>query len=961
MMKNKEKFRSSLLQLAKIINREPNKFTIENTYYYYMYCYSLYVEKMITQLVGKYKLIPSTIANSIAYQIVAFAKPNYFNYIILYEYKLLDDNNMLDGSTEEEKMSLYIKTISNTIEWVDYIFDKYPEFLTLLFSFTRNCFNYIQELLNHYTDDYSILKKFNGEGNDRLIDIKMFVGDLHNGKCVSIFIFNNKQILYKPRNARNEKILQQLFIFLNTIGFEYSLQVPRFIDKAVYSWHEYILAEECETKGQIIEYFENFGGVLCVLYLLGSTDIIPDNIITSKGKTYLIDYESITSYNHINGDEIDLFFNESVIHTGVLPVWMINSAEERDRICSSLFHFNDSDNHLPKFEGKSHQLDKTKLDLFVNAFIKAYHFIVNNRQIILDKVKSLPFNQIKNRIIIHPTSIYSLLLNNYIMPESLHGSDLINPLLEVIINADFYEKYGEITTFKESIIEQLKTGNIPLFYVLDGNTELYDASGKIALNHFIQKRQSIRTQIIRRLNNMSEIDCKHQVGIIESTCKLYYSIYDNNKLNENNKKHFAVASNRSIILNTSDERVMLNAALTIADEIIDHLIIKGEMANLICKNRSQVDGRYEISPLNGSLYDGLAGIGIFMYYLGVISQNNLYLDIAHVINRTINHKYYLEFINQNKLVDSNYSPLSWPASTLYCNLIIQGSIDRTIEEHFFKSVGNNIENYEQYDFLSGLCGLIVFMLNNQDITKQHELEFRIAVRRLLDLGITNGNKLFYEYRNYYNSNKYNTIILGGFAHGSSSIAYTLFRLSQFFQSSKLSQLSKMALEHDRSFFSEEIQGWIDGRDREHQYDGSGWCHGSAGIALSRILMSEHGFKDSFFYDEISIAKKNILKELRNNSSICHGDLGNLEVLMSIAHYMNDESLKSFVRSQINHIATQIIKKKKIICGDGSIHELYGLFMGVTGVGYQLLRFYSWKSIPSVLCLEHKPIYEYLHQ
>ena len=119
--------------------------------------------------------------------------------------------------------------------------------------------------------------------------------------------------------------------------------------------------------------------------------------------------------------------------------------------------------------------------------------------------------------------------------------------------------------------------------------------------------------------------------------------------------------------------------------------------------------------------------------------------------------------------------------------------------------------------------------------------------------------------------------------------------------------------------------------------------------------------DSFFYDEISIAKKNILKELRNNSSICHGDLGNLEVLMSIAHYMNDESLKSFVRSQINHIATQIIKKKKIICGDGSIHELYGLFMGVTGVGYQLLRFYSWKSIPSVLCLEHKPIYEYLHQ
>ena len=85
-----------------------------------------------------------------------------------------------------------------------------------------------------------------------------------------------------------------------------------------------------------------------------------------------------------------------------------------------------------------------------------------------------------------------------------------------------------------------------------------------------------------------------------------------------------------------------------------------------------------------------------------------------------------------------------------------------------------------------------------------------------------------------------------------------------------------------------------------------------------------------------------------NQCICHGDFGNLEILKGLSNkHKND----SFIWNYLDKLCDDFSLNKKNNCGDGGQMELLGLFMGYSGFGYQMLRFYDWKNAPSVLCLE----------
>lgn len=87
----------------------------------------------------------------------------------------------------------------------------------------------------------------------------------------------------------------------------------------------------------------------------------------------------------------------------------------------------------------------------------------------------------------------------------------------------------------------------------------------------------------------------------------------------------------------------------------------------------------------------------------------------------------------------------------------------------------------------------------------------------------------------------------------------------------------------RYFFNEEIEGWIDSREDENiKNDPISWCHGSSGIVLGRLLM-ERLYCDELFDQEYQIGKSNLLKKgLHANECVCHGSLGNMEILLSLS-------------------------------------------------------------------------------
>lgn len=130
-----------------------------------------------------------------------------------------------------------------------------------------------------------------------------------------------------------------------------------------------------------------------------------------------------------------------------------------------------------------------------------------------------------------------------------------------------------------------------------------------------------------------------------------------------------------------------------------------------------------------------------------------------------------------------------------------------------------------------------------------------------------------------------------------------------------------------------------------------WCHGAPGIGLAR-LQSLCYLDNLATRTEINTAIKTTLEQgFGSNHSLCHGDLGNLELILQASLILNDSNCQN----KLNHHTQKIlasIHQQGWVCGVPLGVETPGLMTGLAGIGYGLLRLAEPHRIPSVLVLEH---------
>ena len=131
---------------------------------------------------------------------------------------------------------------------------------------------------------------------------------------------------------------------------------------------------------------------------------------------------------------------------------------------------------------------------------------------------------------------------------------------------------------------------------------------------------------------------------------------------------------------------------------------------------------------------------------------------------------------------------------------------------------------------------------------------------------------------------------------------------------------------------------------------SAWCHGAAGIGLARLSSLSY-LDNREIRAEIDVALRTTLaKGFGGNHSLCHGDLGNLELLLQASQVLPDPQWKA----QTGRIASTIpesIDQHGWLCGVPLGVETPGLMTGLAGIGYGLLRLAEPERVPSVLTLE----------
>lgn len=86
-----------------------------------------------------------------------------------------------------------------------------------------------------------------------------------------------------------------------------------------------------------------------------------------------------------------------------------------------------------------------------------------------------------------------------------------------------------------------------------------------------------------------------------------------------------------------------------------------------------------------------------------------------------------------------------------------------------------------------------------------------------------------------------------------------------------------------------------------------------------------------------------------NHCLCHGDLGNLDLLLSAERQLGRTDLGRQVRRRAQQVL-ESIEQGGWCCGTRGQVESPGLMNGIAGIGYGLLRLAAPDRVPSVLAL-----------
>lgn len=931
---------------------------------------------------------------NLAGQINFYIKEKLLAYTLIHELEIAKEAKLLEGNNSSDKFSFFIKKISNNHEWISYYFEKYPLLEKRLQTQIENILIHVKEIAERILKDISDLEqKFDTKINF-LNNIQLFLGDMHKkGRTVSIVTFNNQfKIVYKPRSLNNEESFKVFFQYLNKIGAKIKVGFPKILSRKNYGWMEFIEHKEAENIDKIDSYYYNLGKILCVFYLLGTHDIMPDNVILKGDVPYFIDLECLLNKPIKSGysmNNLSKIF-QSVLSVGILPFWAQGNSMERDLMRSVLYGANKQkikstvwankntdimnqevkevfagdgsiETHLPLIDGEQHELNYNYYLKLKKGFVEQYKFLQQNKTPISIKINDDVFKDTFIRFVIHNTSIYDLLLRESILPETLQGIDSIKPLIERIFHVAEKPLPSKLS---KSIIEQISTGDIPYFYTFNvANTSLFDGHETVISKKYYDEKYTGSYMAIERLKNLSDEDLDFQVNIIDISCKYSFEVFSI----ESPSVDFVKPKKWKHLVSNNYRHFNKNDLLEVSNQIGQSLKSKvyfnkhSKEYNWIWKNRD-VDGRWGCLPLNLDLYDGLSGMSYFYLYLYKYTQNKDYKDIAEITffrmkETFLKMKNHFLQLSDDLVAVHPISPYSFPFSIVF------------LMEHFSSVLGNNYWDHKiiklfydvlerflsisiNTDFLLGQTGLIQLLLSipsqENDIVSGF-MKKCISNIYLLSERQHNGSIAL----PYFESTglKDKSLFLGGFAHGSSGISAILLRYGAIAKDTFASTIGFDVLKHDRQQYIKEINGWRDGREGLDKFDSGCWCHGSAGVALSRLLILEN-YSDEEISQEITIAKENVLKRgVGGNQSLCHGDMGNLEILRAISSYENDGKTKNFVNNYLNLLILKYKSGKSFKTGeDGSI-PLLNLFMGEAGIGYGFLRQYDWENVPSVLSLE----------
>jgi type 2 lantibiotic biosynthesis protein LanM len=178
--------------------------------------------------------------------------------------------------------------------------------------------------------------------------------------------------------------------------------------------------------------------------------------------------------------------------------------------------------------------------------------------------------------------------------------------------------------------------------------------------------------------------------------------------------------------------------------------------------------------------------------------------------------------------------------------------------------------------------------------------------------------------------------LNGMSHGAAGFAYALASLAAATGREEFAAAAAECIAFEDASYDATRHNWPDLRSTEPHWPCQ-WCHGATGIGLARLGMSKGGGISPASAD-IEHAVTGVTQNRPTPvDTLCCGTLGGIEFLCEAASTLEREDLRKAAAQRLQAVLERAAASGDFRWNNGKRQFNLGLFRGLSGVGYTLLR------------------------
>lgn len=880
----------------------------------------------------------------------------------------------LQGDSGQARLQSFTRQYLDQPQRLRRLLLSYPVLTRLLATISLNWLENSLSLVSAVLADREAIRMtfFPDRDGGVLREVVAAGSDPHDGgKQVLILRFSHGgRLIYKPRSLAVDIALERVTEWIERHCRADGEEMPRLriLPRPTYGWVEFIEHRPCRSVEEVRKFYRRVGAYLALLRALCATDFHMENLIASGSDPVLVDLEALFSSLSSLRLKAELhspagfFLSSSVLESGLLPnpvplndrlpmpdmsalgfrgdqTWGVQapvvkseSSDDIHRIWEAM-PIGAAQNRPFLAMGEVSFLDY-EAEVF-EGFQSWYAMLVAAGPELLSPNGPLhTLDSLRVRQILRPTLLYGRLLLRGRHPDYLRNAidrDLLLARLGVVTNeVDFWRVVvSEVRTLWNEDIPRLESeaGSRDLILRDDRIADFFPRSGM--------------TMAKNRIAELGVADLRRQEELI----RMSFSLTRWAEREQSRQDAECVEPGRTQPAGDADLRDEIR---DIARWLCDAAIIDGPVAEWYGLQENDFK-QFAIMPAGSSLYDGTAGISVFLARAGLLLEEERYIDLGLSA---------FEFARRH-LLETRIPPggaFSGRASIAYAALQLGLLLERPdIVELSLAAVPTLTQGLGRdrtFDVVGGSAGAVAVLLALHRTTGAQEP--LAAARAFGDHLVANALPQTHGHAWPFPGGP---VPLTGFSHGAAGIAWALVHLGALTGYEPYCDAGRAGFKYERGHYSSTDQSWTDlrpplpGQQATNTKGGMvAWCHGAAGIGLARVSLPSDAMEAAEYAEAETAIQAICRSALGFSDSLCHGEFGNMETLLVAAQALKRPALADLVRRRVS---AALLRRRRVgqwRCGLPQRQPVPGLMVGIAGVGYGLLRVLD-PDTPSVLCVE----------